>query len=131
MNVKTVGYYKEMPHRIETTDSIYDFINKEKQERIKSICKYLDSGLELIVSPGVTEDIIEPLNGNAGTTSTFTDGIWLWPGDLSYYVRNYRLKLPDDFITTMKNNNWKVNISLDDLNFEEMIVDGIDFSQKL
>lgn len=31
----------------------------------------------------------------------------------------------------MKNNNWKVNISLDDLNFEEMIVDGIDFSQKL
>lgn len=131
MNVKTVGYYKEMPHRIETTDSIYDFINKEKQERIKSICKYLDSGLELIVSPGVTEDIIEPLNGNSGTTSTFTDGIWLWPGDLSYYVRNYRLKLPDDFITTMKNNNWKVNISLDDLNFEEMIVDGIDFSQKL
>ena len=58
-----------------------------------------------IVTPGVVEDVIDPPKGNASVPSGYTDGIWLWPGDLVYYVENYNLKLPDDFVGTMRKNN--------------------------
>ena len=125
MKVKTVGYYKEMPHGNNSTKSIKDFIHKEADGRISDICHYLDSGIELVVSPGIVDDIIKPERGVAGTSSTFTDGEWFWPGDLSYYVRNYNLKLPDEFLKTMENNNWEVKCTLDDLDFDEIEVDGV------
>lgn len=125
MRLKSVGYFKEMPHGVNSKDSIYDYINKEKASDIKKICAYLDGGIELIVSPGVVEDVINPERGTAGVTSTYTDGVWLWPGDLSYYVRNYKLKLPEEFIKTMQQNDWKVRIKIEDLDFSNIEVDGI------
>lgn len=129
MKVKTVGYYKEMPHGGKSEDSIYDFIKKEDSAHIDNICKYLESGIEFIVSPGMAEDVIDPSKGYAGTLSTYTDGHWFWPGDLSYYVRNYRVKLPDDFIATMEYNDWTVQVTIDDLDFDEIEVDGIIISE--
>ena len=128
MNVNSVGYYKEMPHATKATESIYDHINKEKQENVDNICRYLESGVEFIVSPGKVEDVIKPENGTAGSPSTFTDGIWCWPGDLSYYVRKYRLKLPDEFISTMQSRDWKCNLKFEDLDYDEIIIDGVDYS---
>ena len=125
MNVKTVGYYKEMPHGGNSKDSIFDIIKKGDRKLIDKICRYLESGIEFIVSPCIVDDVINPERGTAGVTSTYTDGTWFWPGDLEYYVRNYNLKLPDDFITTMRNNNWKVPVTLDDLDYDEIEVDGI------
>ncbi|MBQ6637803.1 MAG: hypothetical protein IJH82_04020 [Lachnospiraceae bacterium] len=125
MKVNTVGYYKEMSEVKADANSIFDYIHKEEPENIEKICKYLDSGVALIVVPGVTEDVISPEKGNAGVASEYTDGTWLWRGDLSYYVRNYRLKLPDEFIDTMRKNNWMVPISSDNLDSDSLEIDGI------
>jgi hypothetical protein len=38
----------------------------------------------------------------------FTDGVWEWPAYLSYYVREYHSRLPDEFVANMKENNWIV-----------------------
>lgn len=125
MKVCTVGYYKEMPESKAEAESILDFINKCNIEDIENICNYLDSGVALIVVPGVAEDVITPEKGNAGVLSEYTDGTWLWRGDLSYYVRNYNLKLPDEFIETMKRNNWKVPLTLDEMDSDSLEIDGI------
>jgi len=125
LKVRTVGYYKEMPHGRKSDISIYDFINRESEENIDRICDYLNSGETFIVSPGVVEDVINPDKGTAGDTSTYTDGEWFWPGDLSYYVRNYRLRLPDEFISSMEKNKWKVEVTFEDLNYEEIEADGV------
>lgn len=129
MKVKTVGYFKEMPHGGNSKDSIYDYIKKEDSTSIDKICKYLESGIEFIVSPGMVEDVINPNKGYAGTTSTYTDGVWFWSGDLAYYVRNYRLKLPEEFVMNMEKNGWKVDISFDDLDCNVIEVDGIIISE--
>lgn len=125
MKVRTVGYYKEMQHGFGASESIMDYLHKESELRIDDICHYLESGIEFIVSPGIVEDVVKPEKGMAGTPSTFTDGEWFWPGDLAYYVRNYKLKLPDEFIETMIRNNWEVNCTLDDLDYEEIEIDGV------
>jgi len=124
MNIKTVGYFKEMPHGNKSSASIYDYINNGNAGEIEHICHYLESGIEFIVSPEISEDIINPAKGTAGVISDYTDGTWLWPGDLSYYVKNYGLKIPEEFLQTMRANNWKVPITLDDLDFDDIEIDG-------
>ena len=40
-------------------------------------------------------------------------------------MRNYKLKLPDEFIDTMRKNNWMVPISSDNLDSDSLEIDGI------
>lgn len=124
MNIISQGYYKEMPHGEPTNPSIMDFVGKEDKSIIDKICSYLESGVVLATTPGVVNDVINPDKGAIGTPTALTDGIWVWPGDLSYYVKNYKLKLSDEFIQTMKENNWKVPITLDDINLDSLTIDG-------
>ena len=125
MELRTVGYYKEMPHGKETDNSIFDFIYKESKDNAEKIYQYLKSGVEFVVSPEVTQDIITPEKGTSGVASDYTDGIWLWPGDLAYYVKNYNLKLPDEFISTMEQNNWQISKTIDDMDYSEIVIDGM------
>lgn len=126
MNLKRVGFYKEMEHGESCDPSILDNIKiKQYKADIDNICCYLNSGIPLIVCAGTVEDVINPDNGTAGTPTFFTDGRWVWPGDLSYYVKNYNLKLPDEFINTMRQADWKVPITIDDLDCENFEIDGI------
>lgn len=123
MDLKTVGFYKEMPHGMDSKLSIKDYIQKEKEDT-KKISDYLLRGIEIIVSPGTVNDLLDESKGIAGTTSLFTDGEWVWSGDLAYYVREYKLQLPKEFIDTMKNNSWEINVSMEDLDLESLSIDG-------
>ncbi len=125
MNLKTVGYFKEMPHGRDTDESIFNYIGKGESADIDNICHFLDDGIIFIATPGIVEDVINPDKGTAGIPNGCTDGTWLWPGDLSYYVKNYNLKLPDEFINTMRQADWKVPITIDDLDCENFEIDGI------
>lgn len=84
-----------MPHGDESDPSIYEFIDKNEKPESDNICNYLKAGSVLVAYGGVTQDIINPQNGSAGCPDILTDGIWLWPGDLVYYVKQYYLKLDD------------------------------------
>jgi hypothetical protein len=37
-----------------------------------------------------------------------SDGEWVWPEGLVHYIRNHDVCLPDDFIETMRQNDWTV-----------------------
>ncbi len=126
MNLKTVGYYKEMTQGKSTDPSIHQFVNKGDKHVIEKICAYLNDGTTVIVCPGVTRDIIDETAGSAGTGSACTDGVWLWPDDLCYYVRKYNISIPEDFLETMKRNNWDNPSKSLDLTDEPIIVDGIE-----
>lgn len=109
MKLKRQGFFKEMPHGEESDPSILKFIQNEKNKRMKEICQYLKEGSVLVACGGIAQDVINPQNGGAGCPDMITDGIWIWPGDLAYYVMQYNLKLDEDFIHTMKENKWHVN----------------------
>ena len=124
MDLTSVGYFREMLDGSPSDPSIRDYINKGAHNSIERICAYLDSGLPLIVTPGVTVDIIDENKGIAGSPSVLTDGKWAWSGVLSYYVRNYNLKLDSAFIETMKANNWIIPIREDELDYSSILLDG-------
>lgn len=124
MNLIRQGFYREMSYAEETDPSIHGFIGKADPEEINNICAYLDSGIVLVVCCGTSTDVIKPENGIAGIPSVMTDGTWVWPGDLSYYVKNYRLALDSEFISDMRNHNWKVNLQKSELNFAAIEIEG-------
>lgn len=124
MNIIRQGYFSEMPHGNESDPSIKDYIGKADPELIDKIVNYLENGVGIIICAGSVDDVINPEKGSAGIPSVLTDGIWFWPGDLAYYVKNYKVALADDFITTMKQNGWKNPVTYEDLDFDNLSVDG-------
>mgnify|MGYP003288874218 CR=1 FL=1 len=124
MNITSVGCFREMVDGSPNDPSIKDYLNKGADYPIEKICAYLDSGLPLIVSPGVTFDIVDEAKGVAGSPSILTDGKWAWSGVLSYYVKNYGLLLDSEFVDTMMANDWKIPIRESDLDYPDINLDG-------
>ena len=106
------GYYREMPHADKTDFSMIDHIGK-KIEHKEKICKYLQNGIVLAACGEVVKDVLHPEKGIAGTPDDMTDGKWIWPGDLAYYVYNYDLQLDNDFVEYMISRNWTVPDEID------------------
>lgn len=125
MNLISTGYFKEMPDGSPDDLSIKDFVDKNTEYPIDKICAYLESGLPLIVAPGVVQDVIDENKGSAGSPSILTDGKWAWSGVLSYYVKNYNLSLNSDFINSMIENDWKIPIHENELDYSTILIDGI------
>jgi hypothetical protein len=124
MFITSVGYFREMLDGSPSDPSIKGYINKGDASISDKVCAYLDSGLPLIVSPGMVFDIIDDSKGIAGSPSILTDGKWAWSGVLSYYVKNYGLLLDSEFVDTMMANDWKIPILESDLDYSDIILDG-------
>lgn len=75
-------------------------------------------------NPIENDDVIDSSKGTAGTPTVYTDGKWIWPGDLAYYVKNYHLELPQEFLDYMQEKNWTIDFSLDDIDFDSVMIDG-------
>lgn len=125
MNLHRTGYFREMPHAEETDPSIKDYLYKLPGKNLKKVIHYLQGGILVIMSPGNTDDIINPQNGNAGAPSVYTDGKWAWPGDLLYYVKTYQVNLVPFFLNDMERNNWTVPIHDEDLMDINISIDGV------
>ena len=125
MNLKSVGYFREMLDGSPSDPSIKDYVNKGTSSFINKICAYLDSGLPIIVSPGTAVDVIDETKGVAGSPSILTDGKWAWSGVLSYYVKNYNLQLDSEFVATMIDNGWEIPISEKELDYSDIFLDGM------
>ena len=127
MNLTSVGYFREMLDGRQDDPSIKDYLNKCAPHLVDQICEYLNNGIPLVVSPGVSLDVIDETKGIAGAPSLLTDGKWVWSGVLSYYVKNYNLLLDSEFIDTMISNGWKVPICENELEYSNIVLDGIPF----
>ena len=119
MKFRRQGFYKEMLQGEESNPSIFVCVDKINPKEAEKICQYLNEGKVLIACGGIVEDIINPDNGLAGCPELKTDGIWVWPGDLAYYIKQYHLELDKEFIETMKNGNWHID-SIPDIDYDNM-----------
>ncbi|PYK99742.1 MAG: hypothetical protein DME19_07585 [Verrucomicrobia bacterium] len=46
--------------------------------------------------------------GERNGAGNFTDGEWYWPEGLAHYVQRHAVILPEEFIETMRANDWRV-----------------------
>ena len=106
MKLKRQGFYREMLHGDKGDPSILQFIRDKGELDEDKIYRYLKAGIIVVACGGIVKGIVDSNNGIAGCPDMLTDGISLWPGDLAYYVKKYHLKLDEDSLQSMRDNEW-------------------------
>ncbi|MDB5299221.1 MAG: hypothetical protein JWO87_884 [Phycisphaerales bacterium] len=81
--------------------------------------RYLENGPNYSAMGKVVRDVFDPENGAILFPGTNTDGVFLWPIELAYYVRKYHVRLPSDFLERMASRDWQPP-SKSEINFESL-----------
>ena len=86
----------------------------------QELATYLENG-ELVAT--VLYVLLDPFKKTqvvAGAAHVLTDGRWVWPDMLSYFVRNYNLHLPPEFVAQAAASHWQIRCELTDKDEDEI-----------
>lgn len=108
MKLTSIGFFKELPYGDESGVSLIDSVSKFSEKEYAETLSYLKSGVPFVVAPGLSRDRLSAKREIIGSLSLLTDGKFVWPSDLAYYLEKYRVELPNDFFNHMKRNDWRI-----------------------
>ncbi|MGC4866229.1 hypothetical protein ACLQ3B_12455 [Micromonospora sp. DT53] len=108
--MKTVGFFRELgPAQPEVyVESIHAHVEAEPLPDALRVEDYLRHGHGLIDVMGAEIDVLGSGRHLVGGASVLTDGEWLWREDLRYYLATYRVRLPTEFLKTVRGNDYRV-----------------------
>ncbi|UGY92836.1 hypothetical protein [Streptomyces gobiensis] len=102
--MKIAGFYQEFwEDKVGTSaGSIKDFLQADPIPDEEDVRRYLDEGYELWSIMGAVGDVLGSEKRLLGGDSIFTDGEWVWRGDLWFYLTRYHVQLPEDFLSRIR-----------------------------
>ncbi|MFI0781147.1 hypothetical protein [Streptomyces sp. NPDC021212] len=108
--MKIADFFQELwPQSFGTpTGSLKDSLTVSPYEDAQKIAEYLLAGHEIFSVMGSSEDVLGSGKTILGGDSIYTDGEWLWRGDLWFYVRTHHVKLPEEFLAQIRESNYAV-----------------------
>lgn len=107
--MKYIGFIKEH-NNIKEAIPFEKAIGGEfyEESTLAKIIEYLNSGVLLLSWMGYFTDF--RTNGLIAPDSYFTDGIWVWPSHLPYYLKKHpNMILDKDFIEYLSSKQFKMN----------------------
>lgn len=105
--MKQLGFFRELPHGDPDGPSLLE-AGRQTRDDEAAIVRYLAQSPVLAISGSAVYDVIDPQHPVAGRNAVRTDGVWIWPDDLAYYVANYHIVLPAEFIADGTRSKWAV-----------------------
>jgi hypothetical protein len=107
--LKSVGFYKELRHPEESDVSIKGIISDQALKNESKIVSYLEQGDEITFLMGPCFDVLKDKEEVINHSSSIrSDGVWRWPSELSYYVKNYHIKLPTEFLNYLDSIDYQI-----------------------
>ena len=106
MQPTRVGFFRELRHGDPQGPSLRETQGALSAEKCEAAAHYLEVAPTLAATPGYVGDVLDPSNTMIGSPDLKTDGDWMWPADLAYYVRRYQVALPESFLLHMQSMNW-------------------------
>jgi hypothetical protein len=104
--LRRVGFFSELRHGAADGPSLADAKGKLRVDH-DPIVSYLRRGSVLAATPERTYDVLSPTPREIGSLDMHTDGTWVWPSDLAYYVDVYRVALPEAFLRHGQAHRWQ------------------------
>lgn len=105
MRRKIMGEFKEILNlNSQDKKSIFDVAYLTPHDIASSLVKYMKTFGK--VEMDVLDVIIDPFNPSVnieGGSSIWSDGTYYWREDLVYFIENYRVSVPQDFISHVLN----------------------------
>ncbi|MFI1538439.1 hypothetical protein [Streptomyces anandii] len=115
--MKRAGFYRETGRQATAADdapSLRDAVQDSGPWDEDRILGYLESGLEIYSTMGAERDVLTGEEWIVGSGSLMTDGTWLWPVDLTHYVRRHHAALPQEFLDHIRANDYTVPVVPDE-----------------
>lgn len=107
MAMSRAGFFRELEHGSPDGPSLAESRRKEGQPDEALIVHYLESAPFLAATGSFVDDYLNPANKAVSRLMIATDGSWRWPLDLAYYVREYHVRPPADFVAHMRQRSWQ------------------------
>jgi hypothetical protein len=101
------GFFRELRHGSPDGPSLQDCRRVEGCPDEGIIARYLESGESLAVRVSPVRDYFDATRKAAPHLAIMTDGAWAWPSDLAYYLRQYHVELPADFVAHMRQHSFR------------------------
>ena len=106
MSLKRAGFFRELRHGQSTGPSIAEAKGGLSGASPTQVCGYLEAAAVLAATASLADDWFDDSKKGVAELGLRTDGVWVWPNDLAYYVKNYQVSLPMDFLEHMAAHNW-------------------------
>ncbi len=108
--LKILGFYAELWSSDAGTPegNIREFVRAQPGEDDERVSGYLRSGHVLFSAMGVVGDILGSGERILGGDSILTDGEWVWRGDLWFYVSTHHVRLPEEFLTAVRERDYTI-----------------------
>lgn len=103
--LRRAGFFRELPHGDPAGPSL--LTERDKLPDRAEVAQYLEAGALVVASPGVGFDVLSAQHDVIGPIHLLTDGEWLWPADLAYYVRTYDVAIPQDFLERIRSEAYR------------------------
>lgn len=94
MVIERAGFFKELRHGEPTGPSLVSAVGRLQAADPEVVAHYLEKGTTLSATGTVVDDALEPANRAVAALEVATDGRWIWPRDLAYYVHVYQVEVP-------------------------------------
>jgi hypothetical protein len=105
MELKYIGWFSDLPYGDAEPPTLRESLEKVTEQDRAGVAAYLDSGAVVTGSTGRdTTDAIAADGTVIGPLLVLTDGRFVWPSDLSYYVRNYGADVGAELLATARAN---------------------------
>lgn len=101
------GFFRELRHGSPDGPGLQASRREEGYPDEEMIARYLESGETLAVRMSSVTDYFDAARRAAPQLAIMTDGTWVWPGDLVYYLREYHVELPAGFVTHMRQRSFR------------------------
>lgn len=102
-----VGFYADLEHGQVYGPSIERACRDSAGVDDDRLATYLDGGHVYRRVESTARDVLDG-DRPICPAHLLTDGVYVWPADLSYYVRHYHVTLPKAFVIHVQTNTWQV-----------------------
>jgi len=107
MGLARVGFFRELAHGMPSGLSLGECLRESGIPDEARIVGYLNGGATLAATGSMVNDYFDGTKQAIAPLEIATDGSWVWPRDLAYYVRQYHAVLPEEFVEHMRRDGWK------------------------
>jgi hypothetical protein len=105
--IRRLGFFRELGHGDEDGPSLVEARQTAPTMDQDHMAQYLDAGRTVAATGVLVDDVFDPGITGVAPLELVTDGAWVWPRDLAYYVRQYNVSLPEDFVSHVRKRAWQ------------------------
>jgi hypothetical protein len=115
-NHEWFGVWMESGAAHEKCPSIRDFIDKQSPDYHDKdqLAKYLETAQVVATTSRLRFPCVLTGKKFVGSLSYRTNGKWLWPDDLAYYVREHHVRLPTKMVEAIRQSAYKTPVVSDE-----------------